>query len=48
MLSVPIDVMLGEDIHVHWSANNGLDSALAQAGDWIGLFKEGACPEVKI
>ena len=46
VLSVPSEVNLGNDIFAHWQSNNGLDQLLSQEGDWLGLYREGECPQV--
>jgi len=42
-LTVPANILLGNEIPVDWAANIDLQEKLAQPNSWIGLFKAGEC-----
>lgn len=42
---VPRTVPLGTEIWVHWTAGSGRST---KAGEWVGLYKSGACPQLDL
>jgi hypothetical protein len=42
-MSVPRSVLLGGDIHVHWTSTVNLQTRLQTQNSWIGLYRQGEC-----
>jgi hypothetical protein len=43
-LTAPSHVTLGQNIDVVWAASNGWNGASSAPYSWVGLFKDGDCP----